>query len=282
MRHAKCTVSCDSGMTHFAGLLNAPCVAITSQVLPQNLWYLTGIYGIGANAPCVGCGWQVSRGYDSSICEHGCYALNGISPYVILEEVKNCVSEIVPPRQFGRYESFCNLFKEVHAIHGFSPVMIVETGTARSYHGREGDGWSTVAFGWWAAKTKGEVFSIDISKENIEVSRNVADLYKNNITWVTDDSVKTLKNFKEKIDVLYLDSFDSHAGQEREAQEHQLSEIKAAMPHLHEKSLVLLDDIGGDLKGGKGELSIPYLKRKGFSIISHDRMNKQVLMKKEV
>lgn len=280
MRNAKCTVSCDNGMTHFAGMIDAPCVAIASQVLPHNLWYLTNIYGIAAIAPCAGCGWQTSRGYDSSVCEKGCHALNGISPYAILEEVKNCVSGIVPPRQFGRYESFCNLFKEVHSMHGFSPVTIVETGTARSYQGMQGDGWSTVAFGWWAAKTKGKVYSIDISKENIEVSRNVADLYKENITWVIDDSVQTLKKFEHGIDVLYLDSFDSHAGQEREAQEHQLSEIKAAVSHLHEKSLVLLDDIGDDLKGGKGELSIPYLKRKGFSIISHDRKNKQVLMKK--
>jgi hypothetical protein len=280
MRHAKCTISSDSGMTHFAGLLNVPCVAITSQVLPQNLWYLTEIHGIAATASCAGCGWQASRGYNPSICDHGCHALNGISPYSIFEEVKNCVSGIVPPRQFGRYESFCNLFKEVHAIHRFKPVTIVETGTARSYQGMQGDGWSTVAFGWWAEKTKGRVFSVDISKENIEVSRNVADLYKENITWVIDDSVKTLKNFNQKIDVLYLDSFDSHAGQEKEAQEHQLAEIKAAMPHLHEKSLVLLDDIGDDLKGGKGELSITYLKRKGFTVIQHDKKNKQVLMKK--
>lgn len=187
---------------------------------------------------------------------------------------------INPPKEFGRYESFCNLFTEVHKLYNFNPVTIVETGTARSYSGMQGDGWSTVAFGWWASKTNSKVFSIDISHENIEISRNVADTYKDWITWITDDSVKTLENFDGLIDILYLDSYDSHSGIEKQAQEHQLAEVKAAIPHLHNNSLILLDDIGDDFKGGKGELSIPYLINKGFGILQHDNINKQVLLKR--
>ncbi|MCG3165563.1 MAG: hypothetical protein POELPBGB_01331 [Bacteroidia bacterium] len=281
MRNAKCSIGCDTGMTHFAGLIQAPCVAITSQVLPQNLWYLTEIYGVSGKASCTGCSWQANLGYDSSICEHGCHSLNGISPYEILEEVKKCISFITPPRQFGRYESFKNLFSEVYKTFTFSPLIIVETGTARSYEGKDGDGWSTVAFGWWAKRTNSKVFSIDISDQNINVSKNLADFYSKHITWVNNDSIETLNGFNASIDVLYLDSYDSYPGQERLAQEHQLTEIKSALPHLHEKSLVLLDDIGDDLKGGKGELSIPYLKNKGFEILRHDKTHKQVLLKRK-
>ena len=91
---------------------------------------------------------------------------------------------------------------------------------------------------------------------------------KNFVTFVTDDSLNFLKNFKKKIDFLYLDSLD---GQFAEASSHQLKEIQIAEHLLHEKSLVLLDD-----KGDKTNLSIDYMLNKNFKIINETR--EQVLL----
>ena len=69
-----------------------------------------------------------------------------------------------------------------------------------------------------------------------------------------------LKNFKQKIDFLYLDSLDGHLPN---ASDHQLNEIKNSINLLTNNSLVLLDD-----KGSKTNLSSQFLLKNNYKIIN--------------
>ena len=69
-----------------------------------------------------------------------------------------------------------------------------------------------------------------------------------------------LKEFKDQIDLLYLDSLDGH--DPIAASNHQLKEAQIAITKLHANSLILLDD-----KGSKTNLSINYFKENNFKII---------------
>ena len=78
------------------------------------------------------------------------------------------------------------------------------------------------------------------------------------------DSVKFLKEFNQKIDLLYLDSLDCPLPPEdaTEAQTHNLNELKATYDKLHEGSIILIDDNNFE-NGGKTRLSKQFLLQTG-------------------
>ena len=122
------------------------------------------------------------------------------------------------------------------------------------------DGMSTLIFAEYAKYVNGHLHSCDNSEKNIQNAKRFTSKYKDKITFHLEDSVSFLKNFRKKIDFLYLDSLD---GQNPNASEHQLNEIKNSIKNLHKNSLVLLDD-----KVGKSSLSKNYMLDKGLTIIN--------------
>ena len=152
---------------------------------------------------------------------------------------------------------------------------IVETGTSR---GKQKfwffskinwkDGMSTMIFSDFVKDVGGRIYSCDIDNNNIS---NAKKFVKNNldfITFVNDDSLNFLNSLNIEIDFLYLDSLDA---QVEGANEHQLKEIKIALPKLKKNSLILLDD-----KGAKTEHSARYLLDKNYKIINET--NEQILL----
>src|SRR6185369_1699385 len=83
------------------------------------------------------------------------------------------------------------------------------------------------------------------------------------ITLVVGDSIEFLKAFPNRIDLLYLDSFDYNRGDPGPAQRHALAEILAAFPKLGPKACVLVDD-NDPVGGGKGELAKGFLAENDF------------------
>lgn len=185
----------------------------------------------------------------------------------------------------GRNNSFKVALTALYNNYGFHPVNIVETGTIRNLaeSARMSDGWGTVNWQYWAGETGSKVWTCDIDPEAIENCKTITKNDKH-ITYVVDDSVNFLQNFKEQIHLLYLDSFDTGTPEQIiGACNHQLKEVQAAMDKLGPSALILLDDIHGnfpDFRGGKGELSIKYLTNNGWKIINYDREAKQVLLER--
>ncbi len=206
----------------------------------------------------------------------------------------------------GRRATLVAALRRLWEVHP-GPARIVETGTLRDEapRARESDGWSTLAFGWYAARTGGRLTTIDVSEAAMETCRRVTAEYAPAIDYVVGDSVALLdahsaegkrqkekgkdgsdglsppvrqskpENRKSKTDFLYLDSLDYEDREASEAQ-HQ-AEAEAALPALAERCLVLIDDTSfhhGDTESrsgereweGKGARAVPFLLERGFKV----------------
>src|SRR5437870_3328975 len=75
-----------------------------------------------------------------------------------------------PP--FGRRETLLRTLRRLHELSP-GPSCIVETGTLRddTPSGRDGDGWSSVAWSWYCSQTGGKLFTVDISESNLDACR---------------------------------------------------------------------------------------------------------------
>ena len=119
---------------------------------------------------------------------------------------------------------------------GKRSVIIVETGTSA---------WGTDSTRLWALYIKsfgGRLHSVDIRKQPSETFGK-ADV---NIKLYVDDSINFLINFdhyeENKIDLLYLDSFDIDWDNPEPAMNHGLNEFRAAEKYLKINAIIVIDD----------------------------------------
>ena len=155
---------------------------------------------------------------------------------------------------------------------------IVETGTARGkekiYYMKPRinwkDGMSTILFAEYSNLVQGTFWSCDIDNKNVFNAYKFTENFQYKVNFAVADSLIFLRDLSTKIDILYLDSLDGNISG---SSEHQLKEAKLSINKLNENGLILLDD-----KGGKTNLSIPYLNDNGWKIIFENEQ--QVLLSK--
>jgi hypothetical protein len=180
----------------------------------------------------------------------------------------------------GRNDSYVKVLDILGKTYS-SPITIVETGCIRgtSDTSKFGDGWSTLNWEYYAKVTDSKVYVVDINEEHIKRSKEIVP-ESNFIKYTKDDSVNYLKNFDQKIDLLFIDSFDYCGDEEniRKCHNHSLNEIKAAWDKLNDNCFILIDDVFNNQWDGKGKLSIPYLLSNGFELVYFTDM--QVLLKR--
>jgi predicted O-methyltransferase YrrM len=145
--------------------------------------------------------------------------------------------------------------------------ILVETGTARNGGWNcHGDGCSTLLFAAWANDHEASLFSVDIDPGAINESKAAVSQINPHVQFATQDSISFLRDFDQQIDFLYLDSYDFEPSNPHPSQLHHLNEIEAAYPHLHENTVIMIDDC--DLPyGGKGKLAIEFLKAHGWEVL---------------
>ena len=169
-------------------------------------------------------------------------------------------------RRRNSFRLCMNLMEERNA------KVLVETGVARKgLRNTKYDGASTIVFGLWSKLHDAYLYSVDIDPIAVEEARK--EVEKNELSQVVElhvsDSVAYLQRFKQKVDFLYLDSYDypKHDRAEQIAsQEHHLKEIKAIENQFHDKTVILIDDCDKP-GGGKGKLVIDYMKSKEWKVI---------------
>lgn len=169
------------------------------------------------------------------------------------------------PESNGRYKTF---YEALRLMSERDVKTIVETGTERWLEAKnsfDGDGGSTIIFSHWAFNHKAQMYSVDIDQNHLAYSKDNTFAYKANLTLVLQDSVEFLKYFPNKIDFLYLDSFDTSEDNPGPSQDHCLKEVLAAEDKLTDKSIIMIDDcnVRG---GGKGKLAIAYLLSNGWTL----------------
>ena len=156
--------------------------------------------------------------------------------------------------------------------------IIVETGTSRGkkkffffkkYNWK--DGMSTLIFSEYAQFINGTLHSCDLSPKNIKNARDFTKEFTDYVKFYVEDSVLFLKSFNQKIDLLYLDSFDGHNIEL--ASKHQLKEAQMAIDKLNDDSIVILDD-----KGAKTLYSTEFFIDNGFKILAESEY--QILLSK--
>lgn len=166
----------------------------------------------------------------------------------------------------NRYPTFKKAFELLHERDGKN---IVETGCVRMIDDW-GAGMSTFLFGEYARLFGGHVWTVDIEPKNMDVCRAITAPNNEFITYTVDDSLRFLRDFKEPIDLLYLDSMDypidGNHEVELQSQNHQLSEMQIAGWVMTPGGLVLLDD--NDFPGGgKTKLTKMFLSSTGWKEI---------------
>lgn len=176
----------------------------------------------------------------------------------------------------GRYKTFIEVLK---LLDERKAHVIVETGTERwqeSQYCFDGDGGSTIIFAHWATENDAQMYSVDINETHLGYCAENTRAYSKNLKLILSDSVAFLQNFPDAIDFLYLDSYDYDEKNPRPAQEHCLSEVKAAEDKLTTSSVVMIDDCNVP-GGGKGFLAIQYLLSKGW--VLHQNHHQVILLK---
>lgn len=126
-----------------------------------------------------------------------------------------------------------------------SPVHIVETGCAREADNWMGDGQSTQIWNWIIKRTGGTVVSFDINPAAVTYAQSVAPLAEVHCV----DSVIGLRTLDhpERVDFLYLDSFDLTDG--IESPTHHLAELSSIYPRLKSGCLIAVDDCQSHERG---------------------------------
>jgi len=199
----------------------------------------------------------------------------------------------------SRYHTFKYCFD---AMQGRDDLVIVELGTTRSF--RDGSTaqktkqWSPnepEVWDWSAgcftritseiiAGANAKIYSIDLSKDALKVSKTVCKDYLSQIEFQHTTSESFLTSFDKPIDLLYLDTGNmDEATAELHLRE---AEILAQENTLKDDAIILIDDVRNPHMKiqqnepsdyGKSKYSIPYLVEHGFEILMDEY---QVIMRK--
>jgi len=175
-----------------------------------------------------------------------------------------------------RHRSFDLLLREMS--RRFERPIVIETGTIRGEEDWAGAGFFTYLVAAYLFHHGGKLHTVDLSPIHSEFARTWTAVFGETVAVYCQDSLAFLKNFREPIDVLYLDSLDTY---EPGHAEHAERELEAARPNLHEQSLIVVDDNPwrSGVWEGKGTRVVPRLVNEGWKILYGGY---QVLLAREV
>jgi len=158
------------------------------------------------------------------------------------------------------YDRLLRILKQRYAA-----PLIVESGCIRTDEDWRGAGYSTYLFAAYVNRAGGEFISVDNSSDHCRFAREATAEFPA-VRIHCGDSVDFLRGFDRPIDVLQLDSMDTeipgHA-------DHAAAELEAALPRLHDRSIVVFDDTVYQARQwrGKGAKAVPLLLDRGWQII---------------
>lgn len=292
MRVARCVVSNESGMGHLAGALDVPCVVLAAHLIAAPIYEIwPSARVIQGPLSCGGCRWR-GPNFRAACNEEICANLQAITPELVIasmpleradaplvndavlnREIELHVSKLVIPVPGSHHAPFTvadrrpttRLFLRHIADCGLAP-LVVETGCQRADLDY-GAGMSTTIIGLLLRGHGGKLISLDNSIPHVEFCRARCAPLPCEV--VLTDSRPWLRDYTgPKIDALYLDSQDTW---DPGFQECCLEEAQAALPHLAENAVLMIDDTwradAGASWNGKGAKAIPWLESKGWRVV---------------
>ena len=186
------------------------------------------------------------------------------------EEVEKWYVENYKDKSSFRFETFRLALKNIYERVEFP--LIFQTGNVR-VENDFGGGYSTYIFGECISLFGGKLITVDNNSTNIETSKRLTKNFASNITYILDDSLRVIENYNEKIDLLYLDSYDCPIeGDASASQTHNLNEFLLAESKLHDKTLILIDDVNFS-NGGKAKMTHEYLEKNNYILIHKNQQS---------
>jgi Methyltransferase domain/Glycosyltransferase family 9 (heptosyltransferase) len=164
-----------------------------------------------------------------------------------------------------RNNTFDALLRESSRRFPESPLF-VETGCIRAEEDWAGAGFATYLFGAYLQPLGGTLHSVDVDPEHCRFAREWTAVFEPAVQVHCSRGDDWLRRFAGPIDVLFLDSADTDVPGHDEVC---LAELRAALPKLHERSLVLIDDTPFDGGwSGKGRRAVPWALENGWRILT--------------
>jgi len=181
----------------------------------------------------------------------------------------------------ARKKPYPLLTKAIEILHSINGKVAVEIGSMRTPI--DGDvynfdfqssmeGHSSLLFAISSQEFHTVDIDMDVSKIAFKILKK---LDTKNWNVYNGDGIKFLKEFKNKIDLLFLDAWD--VGTQDYAENH-LKAYEVAKPHLSKQHIILIDDtdigqtpekgmhIDQECMGGKGKILIPLLLKNGYKV----------------
>lgn len=159
--------------------------------------------------------------------------------------------------------------------------LIIETGCIRPgdqpwssiENSFKDDGMSTCIFDRYINEYNGEFYSVDLTPAHVEYARSMV---SDNTSITIDDSVhflweagKQLNNDNQKVDLLYMDSFDWTVGNEGACMAHHIKELACIIRSMKPGALIAVDDnyIENGVRVGKGVYVHEFMTSIGAELI---------------
>lgn len=162
----------------------------------------------------------------------------------------------------NRMPTFRSVLREAMILNA---TRVFETGCIRQEDNWAGDGQSTIIWNDYVDYFQGKLTTADSSEDAIEFAKAKCAAERSKLsTFLCEDSIVALHNHTEMIDLLYLDSADVDQAAPHQAALHCFFEFTAAMPKLHSKSIVFIDDSpmqNGWYIGGKAKYVAEFFQK---------------------
>ena len=194
-----------------------------------------------------------------------------ILSYILYRKAKWKTLEPLFPREFNFCKRQQTFKRSLDLLKERGATCLIETGVARyGLNNSKSDGASTVVFGLWAKQNNAFLYAVDISPDSVAGAYSAVERLglTKEVNLITGDSIDFLEKFEDRVDFLYLDSYDYDkydTSIQLASQDHHLKEFKAIEGRLSSNAVVLIDDC--DLpNGGKGKKVVQYMIGKGWVI----------------
>jgi len=145
---------------------------------------------------------------------------------------------LIPGGENGLFYTHINYYTIMNSLLELIKInkdyyIFVETGC--SAHGTR----STQLWDKFVNLFDGKVISVDLNNDAVNLTNN---LTSNKTNVICNDSLNILPTLNEKIDFLYLDSYDVNFLKPEDSANHHLKEFNLVKHLLHKDSIVLIDD----------------------------------------
>ena len=126
------------------------------------------------------------------------------------------------------------------------PIYVLETGTMSTSLEDNSGAFTLIMADLIKNYTGGKIYTVDLSKENIQKCKNLTKEFEEVIEYVSADSIKFIKSLDKdtvkKFDLVYLDSYDLWLPDPHNSAQHHLNELLSLFDNINDKCFVGIDD----------------------------------------